>query len=212
MARGLMPGGPPGGPPPSAPQGAPQGAMPPEAGGMPPSGPETGAQGRRATDEEKGVYRQFAGNVTKMLYQEKTADAIAETLRAGTDVSPVEGLAQIISSAVARVAYSGLENGLKIDREMALAATMQVVEDIGTNVAGAAAAQPLSEEQMEAVYLRSMELLAERRDDQQRTGAAAGASLRRRPPDKGLPAGPGPGSTRPPPGAAGPPPSGPMPQ
>ena len=206
MARGLMPGGPPGGPPPSAPQGAPQGAMPPEAGGMPPSGPGNGAQGngRRATDEEKGVYREFAGNVMKLLYQEKTADAIAETLRAGTDVSPIEGLAQIISSAVSRVAYSGLEAGLKIDREMALAVTMQVVEDVGTNVASASAAQPLGEEQMEAVYLRSMELLAERRDEHQSTAAAGAEAMAQRPPDKGLP-GPGPG-------AAGPPPPGPMPQ
>ena len=205
MARGLMPGGPPGGMPP----GAPQGAMPPEAGGMPPSGPGNGAQGegRRATEDEKGVYRQFAGNVMKTLYEEKTADAIAETLRAGSDVSPVEGLAQIISSAVARVAYSGLESGLKIDREMALAATMQIVEDIGTNVAGAARAQPLNEEQMEAVYLRSMELLAERRDDHQKTAAAGAEALSQRPPDRGLPAGPGPGSAGPPAG----PPAGPMP-
>ena len=195
MARGLMPGGPPGGPPPSAPQGAPQGAMPP-------SGPENGAQGngRRATDEEKGVYREFAGNVMKLLYEEKTADAIAETLRAGTDVSPIEGLAQIISSAVSRVAYSGLEAGLKIDREMALAVTMQVVEDVGTNVASASAAQPLGEEQMEAVYLRSMELLAERRDEHQSTAAAGAEAMAQRPPDKGLPG----------PGSAGPP--GPMPQ
>ena len=206
MARGLMPGGPPGGPPPSAPQGAPQGAMPPEAGGMPPSGPENGAQGngRRATEDEMGVYREFAGGVMSMIYQEPVADALAETLRAGADVSPVEGLAQIVSAAVSRVAYSSIEKGSKIDPEMAYAVTMQVVEDIGTNVAEAAAAQPLNEEQMEAVYLRSMELLAERRDAHQSTAAAGTAARRQRPPDKGLP-GPGPG-------AAGPPPPGPMPQ
>ena len=196
---GLMPGG----MPPGGPQGAPQGAMPPEGGGMPPPGPGNGAQGngRRATEEEKQVYKQFAGNVMKVVYQEKTADAIAEMLRAGEDASPVEGLAQIVSSAVARVAYDGIENGLKIERDMALAATMQVVEDIGTNVAESAGAKPLNEEQMEAVYLRSVELLADHRDQNQRTKEAGMAASRNRPPDRGLPAGGG-----------APPPAGRMPQ
>ena len=198
---GLMPG---------APQGAPQGAMPPEGGGMPPPGPGNGAQGeRRATEEEKQVYKQFAGNVLKTLYQEKTADAIAEMLRAGEDASPVEGLAQIVSSAVARVAYDGIENGLKIERDMALAATMQVVEDIGTNVAESAGAKPLNEEQMEAVYLRSVELLADHRDQNQRTKEAGMAASRNRPPDRGLPAGRG---APPPAGGGAPPPAGRMPQ
>ena len=168
---------------PDAPPAPAQGAMPGQDGGMPRPGPGNGAQGneRRATEEEKATYRQFIANTMKALYAEQTADAIAETLRAGADVSPVEGLAQIVSSAVARVAYSGLENGQPIGREMALAATMQAVQDIGTNVAEAAGAQPLNDEQMEAVYLRSVELIAERRDEQVRTNAAGAAAQRERP-------------------------------
>ena len=160
-----------------------QGAMPGQDEMMMPAGPENVAQGgdRRATDEEKATYRQMLANTMKALYSEKTADAIAETLRAGADVSPVEGLAQIISSAVSRVAYSGLENGQPIGREMALAATMQAVQDIGTNVAQAAGAPPLNDEQMEAVYLRSIELIAERRDEHARTSAAGAAAQRERP-------------------------------
>lgn len=157
--------------------------MPLGDGGMPAPGMESGAQGgeRRATDEEKAAYSQFAANVVRTLYNEKTADAIAESLRAGADISPVEGLAQIVSSAVARVAMSGMENGQNIGREMALAATMQAVHDIGTNLAQSAGAQPLNPEQLEAVYLRSVELLAERRGEQARTTAAGEAAMRDRP-------------------------------
>ena len=191
---------PPNGPMPAgAPQGGPQGAMPGDGGAMPLPGLGNGAgeQERRATDEEKGVYRQFVANVVKTLYAEKTSDAIAETLRAVQDASPVEGLAQIISSAVSRVAYSGIENGLRIGREMALAATMQAVQDIGTNLAESVGAPPLNEEQMETVYLRSVELIAERRDEHQSTRAAGAAADRNRPPDRGLPTGRGGGSPMP---------------
>ena len=198
--NGPMPAGAPQGP-----QGGPQGVMPGEGGAMPPPGMENGAGGqeRRATEDEKGVYRQFVGNVVKTLYAEKTSDAIAETLRASQDVSPVEGLAQIVSSAVSRVAYSGIEKGLRIEREMALAATMQAVQDIGTNLSESVGAPPLNEEQMEMVYLRSIELIAERRDEHQRTNAAGAASKRNRPPDRGLPTERGRGAPMPQGGAPG---------
>ena len=175
---------------------------------MPAPGPENGAGGeRRATDEEKKAYGQFAANIIKVLYQEKTADAIAETMRAPGGASPIEGLAQIVSSAVARVASSGLENGLTIGPEMAMAATMQAVEDIGTNMAEAAGAPALGEEQMQAVFLRSMELLADQSEARERTGAAGAAAMRDRPPDRGLPTGSGRGAPMPQGGA----PSGGMP-
>ena len=180
----------------------------PKAGGCLPPDPGNGAGGeRRATDEEKEAYGQFAANIIKTLYQEKTADAIAETMRAPGGASPIEGLAQIVSSVVARVAASGIENGLNIGHEMTMAATMQAAEDVGTNMAEAAGAPALDEEQMQAVFLRSMELLADHGAARERTGAAGAAAMRGRPADRGLPTQGGlPVPQGGPPGPQGPPP------
>lgn len=119
-------------------------------------------EGPQATPEDTAAYEEFLGNVLNVVYDEKVASGIAPSFQGPT---PVESLALFVSGAVARVAYNGLENGQNITKEMAVAATAQVAEDVGTEMAQAAGAQPLSEEQIQAVFLRSMELLADQRDD-----------------------------------------------
>jgi len=174
MARGLMPEGPAAG---AAP---PQGGAP--AGGAPSPTPGQNGQGRRATEEEKGLYREFLGNIVNAIYEEETAEAVGEIIRGATQApqgaaaagGAVEPLAHIVSGAVARVAYSGLDEGLPITREMAAAAAASMAADLGRNMAESVGVPPLPDDQIQAVYLRSMELLADQRDQGQ-AEAAEGA-------------------------------------
>lgn len=166
---GLMPGAPA------------AGAAPPQTGapadGVPPSQPQNG-QGRRATEEEKGLYREFLGNIVNAIYEEETASAVGEIIRRSAQApegaaasGAVEPLAHIVSGAVARVAYSGLDEGLPITREMAAAAAASMAADLGRNMAESVGVPPLPDDQIQAIYLRSMELLADQRDQGQAEGA-----------------------------------------
>ena len=101
------------------------------------------------------------------------------------------------------MAYSGLENGQNITREMAITATAQIAEDVGTEMAQAAGAQPLSEEQIQALFLRSVELLADQRDERASRDQAAKAP--RGPAGPGGPAPQGAQEAPQPPGGAQPP-------
>ena len=174
MARGLMP------------EGAAPGAAPPpgdaSAGGAPPSPPGPNGQGRRATDEEKALYREFLGNIVNAIYEDETADAVGEIIRSSAQAPEgaaagvaVEPLAHIVSGAVARVAYSGLAEGLPITREMGAAAAASMAADLGRNMAESVGAPPLPDDQIQAIYLRSMELLADQRDQGQAEAAEGGA-------------------------------------
>lgn len=154
---------------PSAAQDRTGAAMPSPDGGMPPPTPENAAQGqeRAATPEEKATHEEFMGQVVNSAYDEKVMKGAAAALKAP---QPTEMLAMIISGIVARVAYSGLENGKQITPEMAYAATWQLAADIGTNVAENVGAQPMTEEQIEGVVGISIEMLGQHRDERERTG------------------------------------------
>ena len=168
MATGLMPG-----PPadPSAPA-----APVPGQGGNP--------QDRPASEEEKGLYREVLANCMNAIYEPETAEALAQTMRRSAEVAErgddgiegpvVESLAQVISGAVSRVFMDGLLNDLPLTREMGAAATATLATDMGTRLAQSAGVPPLSKEQIQAVYLRSMELMAAQRDEyvQAQQGAA----------------------------------------
>ena len=175
MARGLMPEGPAAGAPP------PQGDA--SAGGASPSSPPgPNGQGRRATDEEKALYREFLGNIVNAIYEDETADAVGEIIRSAAQAPEgaasgvaVEPLAHIVSGAVARVAYSGLAEGLPITREMGAAAAASMAADLGRSMAESVGAPPLPDDQIQAIYLRSMELLADQRDQGQAEAAEGGA-------------------------------------
>lgn len=176
MARGLMQNAA------SAPGAAPQAAAPAD-GGVPPSAAANG-QGRRATDEEKGLYREFLGNIVNAIYEPETAEAVGEIIQR-TSQAPdgtaagggvVEPLAHIVSGAVARVAYSGLDEGLPITREMAAAAAASMAADLGRNMAESVGAPPLPDDHIQAIYLRSMELLSDQRDQGQAEGGGEGAA------------------------------------
>lgn len=155
--------------------GAPAAGTPAPAGGSPEPMPEGQPQeGRRATDEEKALYKEFLANTLNDIYEPETAEALGRVLRNTTQASPeagsgslvvgVETLALVVSGAVAKVAYHGLQNDLPITREMAAAAAATVSADIGRNMAEAAGVEPMSDEQIQALFLRSMELLGEERD------------------------------------------------
>lgn len=152
------------------------GLMPNNAGGGP-MAPEGGApvdgqpmqEGPQASPEDTALYETFLSNVLNVVYDEKVASGIAPSFESP---SPVEALALFVSGAVARVAFDGLQNGQKISKEMAVTATAQLAEDVGTEMAQAAGAQPLSQEQIEALFLRSVELLADQRDDRKMTDMA----------------------------------------
>lgn len=168
MARGLMQNAAP------APGGPPQEAMPADEGVTPTPGPN--GQQRRATDEEKTLYREFLANCIDAIYQPETAESLANILRGVGETqgvaSAIEPMAQIVSGIVGRVAYDGLANELPITREMAAAAAASLAGDLGTNLAESAGVPPLSNEQIQAIYLRSMELLADQRDQVRQERAA----------------------------------------
>ena len=147
---------------------------------------------QRASPEDTALYESFLGNVLNVVYDEKVASGIAPSFQGP---NPVEALALFVSGAVARVAYDGLENGQNVTKEMAVTATAQLAEDVGTEMAQAVGAQPLSEEQIQALFLRSVELLADQRDDRRMTDMAG----------KGRPAPQGAQEAPQPPGGAQPP-------
>ena len=170
------------------PQGAPQqgGPMMQPGGPVPPGGGQAapgaepmqeGPGGRRASEEEKALFGEFYGNVVNAAYQEKTADMVAEGLHRAAQTEgappPVEMLANVVSGAIGRVAFDGVDNGLAITREMVAAATMTLAADVGQNMAEAAGVPPLPEDQIHAVYLRSMEMLADQRDQKDRVNGMA---------------------------------------
>ena len=97
------------------------------AGGDGAAMPQEG-MGRDATEEEGAVYQELLGNIMAAVYEPKTAKGIASAFKSP---QPVEPLAQAVSSAVAKVAYDGLEQGQPISREMAVAAAAQISEDLG---------------------------------------------------------------------------------
>lgn len=157
------------------------------AGDAPPAPGPGGAPGAEApagiSGEEKDVYLEFLGNTVNAIYDPKTSESVGETLRAahqsgretGGQVIPiVEPLAQVVSAAVSSVAYSGLENGLPITRDMAAAAAASLAADIGNNMTEAVGTPPLPQEMVQAVYLRSMELMGEQRDQRQAGGGQQG--------------------------------------
>ena len=159
---GLMPSMGAGAPPQSA-QDA-QGAPPM---GMGDPGPENAP--RRAQDGEKQLYGEFLGNALMAVYgDEAQAERIGSAFQSQ---QPAEALATQIAAIVDRVASSGMENGLPIDGEMMVAAANSLAADLGKNLAQAVGAQPLSDEQVEAVSYRTAELLREQRDGRQ--GAVA---------------------------------------
>lgn len=190
MARGLMQNAAP------APAGPPQGAMPADEGSPPGAGagaPTPGPNGQRgaATDEEKALYRDFLANTIDAIYQPETAESLANILRSVAETqgvaSAIEPMAQIVSGIVGRVAYDGLANGLPISREMAAAAAASLAGDLGTNLAESAGVPPLSNEHIQAIYLRSMELLADQRDQvrQERASQGEGQQPQEAPPGGG---------------------------
>ena len=151
------------------------GLMPSMAGGGAPMGPPAGSgqapmpeaapqEGRRASEEEKGVYREFLANAMNAIYEPKTAEGLSVAFQSP---QPVEVLALAVSAAVSRSAYAGLEEGLPITPEMASTAAATLAADIGRNLAESVGAPPLSDEQIQALHLRSMEMLGEERDRRQ---------------------------------------------
>lgn len=145
-------------------------AMPPEQGQpMPQEGGAPMPEGPQASPEDTATYERFLANTMNVIYDERVASGIAPSFQGP---SPVEALALFVSGTVARVAYDGLENGQNITKEMAVAATAQIAEDVGTEMAQAVGAQPLNDEQIQALFLRSVELLADQRDDRQMTDMA----------------------------------------
>lgn len=132
-----------------------------------PGGPGPGE--REPSAEEAGLFEEFLANVVGAVYTPETADGVAAML---TGPQPVEMLAQVVSGAVARVAYSAGENGLPVSGDMVTAAAAAVSEDLGREMARSVGAQPLSDDQVQAVFLRSCELLRDQRDEAMRAGEA----------------------------------------
>lgn len=133
-------------------------AMPAET----PGGPGPGA--RRASSEETQLFQEFLANVSNAIYQPRAAEGIAAIF---TGPAPVEMLAQVVSGAIARVSSSAGENGMPITIEMVTAATAAISEDVGKEMARSVGVEPLSDEQVQAVFLRSTELLRDQHDDAQ---------------------------------------------
>ena len=151
----------------------------PRPGAMPAAGPGGPGPGEREPSaEESGLFEEFLANVVGAVYTPETADGVAAIL---TGPQPVEMLAQVVSGAVARVAYSAGENGLPVSGDMVTAAAAAVSEDLGREMARSVGAQPLSDEQVQAVFLRSCELLRDEQDAGRRVNDAARASQQGQP-------------------------------
>lgn len=162
------------------------GAMPPASGGapapgqpMPPQG-DAAPQGGGISPEEAKTYEGLLDRVMSIIYDKTVASGVAESLRGPR---PVEDLAEIVSNAVSRAVYHGLENGENITPVMGMMAAGQIAGDIGTEMADAAGATPLNEEQVQNVFLRSAELMAADRDERNMTDRAGSAP--RQQPDQG---------------------------
>ena len=179
MARGLMPQG--GAPPAAAaPPPLPNGAPGPGGG---PQQQAPGAQGR-PTDADKDTYRHFLANAVDMVSEDEIADGLVEQLRSE---APVEGVAQTIAMVVNHIGQDGRGRGVPVHGAMAVAAAATLAGDIGITWAEAAGREPLNADQIQAVFLRSMELLRDMQGDGQ--GPPAGEDTG--PPG---PAGPQPGN------------------
>ena len=204
--RGLMPRGG-GAEPMPAPGGAPGPGGPAPGPGPGPGGPGPEAKGRRASDEEKKVYQTYLAGIVNLLYKPKTAEAVGKVLHGVAKqqgmlaehgqrdgVSGIEPLAQIAAAAIARASYDGLQEGQPIEPEMAAAAAATIAGEMGQNIPQAVGTAPLSEDQTQALYLRTMELLADEREDRQQGGGGQpGAPGPGGPPGPGAGPGPGPG-------------------
>lgn len=182
MARGLMPQRQ------AAPD--PSASAPPNGRGGPaappaPAPPDAQGQQGRASEQDKETYRHFLANAVDLVYQDQTADLIVEQLNSEM---PVEGLAQTIAMVVNHIGQEGLAQGVPVNGAMAIAVATSLAGDIGINMAEAAGRPPLNADQMQAVVLRSMELLRDMQEAPTEEGA------------------PGPGAEAPMPGPGGPPP------
>ena len=181
-------------PPPGAPG---PGVVPPPG----PGAPQGAGADRRATDEEKDTFRQLLGNAMNALYQEQSVDALAETLRfaqeAGSPGQATEPIAQAIAGAVAVVAFSGVQQGMQIEQEMVGLAAASLAHDVGRTIAEAAGVPPLGDEQLQTIYLRASEILADRAEAGGQNAGPGEGQTGNGPGMAGTPTGPSPG------GAAG---------
>lgn len=152
-------------------------AMPAEVPGGAPGPGE-----RDASPEETALFEEYLANVSNAIYQPEAAEGIAAIF---TGPAPVEMLAQVVSGAVARVSYSAGENGLPITVEMVTAATAAISEDLGKEMARSVGVEPLADEQVQAVFLRSTELLRDQHDESRRVNDAAQSPQRGQGPMQG---------------------------
>lgn len=177
MATGLAPslvgGAPAPGPAPSA---SPEQPMPPEGGA-----PMQPGQGQSMSPEDSAAYEGLVANSLAQIYAKSVYPGIAASfVRNGsitsgvTGNSMVEELAGYVSAAVGRSATEETGDGQNITSEMTIAAAGQIAQDIGTEMAQSVTGQPLPDEQIQAVWLRSLELLEDQRED----GALTSMALR----------------------------------
>ena len=160
-------------PSPGAPAAPPGGgaAMPAPGGGAPadPSMAGAGGAGPRATDQDKETFRAFLANAMQLVYEEETADLLVEQMNGP---APVESLASTIAAVVNHIGQDGVARGVPVNGAMAIAAATTLAGDIGINLAEAAGREPFNQDQIQAIILRSMELL---RDMQGSPAAEEGA-------------------------------------
>ena len=145
-----------------------QGAAPPggQPAGVQPPGGQPGEEDigpAELAPEEKELYLEVATNASNILYDGKTPDTVARMVK--NPDSAVEPLSRMVAAIVEKVTLEGLRAGKKIDPDMAVGVAANLTGEVTQAIPEAAGLPPLGQEPAQAVFLRSIELLEDRRRD-----------------------------------------------
>ena len=177
--------------------------LPPPPAGMAVPGRRQGAAAASAhplsdVGSDDGFARLFKSAVADSAYSGDGARTLVEALRKseGGGKAVVETLAGAVAAIIGPIAYDGMKKGAPVTPGLVAEATAELSADFGTELLQAAGMERLTDEQVQAVYLRAVEILKGEKErimadmSALSAGNAADAAMSPRP--GGLPAG-GPG-------------------
>lgn len=137
---------------------APETESPAEDMGAPDEG-EDGEEQPNVTPEEQAQYDQFVDNAFSLIYDKRSLPNVLKALDG--DGNFVDGLAHTTVTIVARVLDSAKQAGQKISGDVVLHGGKEIMEDLA-DTAGKAGIHDYTQDEIDAAFLRAMDLARER--------------------------------------------------
>ena len=122
-------------------------------------GAEQGEPAPNVSPEEQAQYDRFVDNAFAVIYDKKVLPGVLKGLEG--DGNFVDGLAHTTVTIVSRVLDSAKQAGQKISGDVLMAAGQQILEDLA-ETAGKAGIHDFTQDEIDAAYLRAMDLARER--------------------------------------------------